>query len=136
MIEILIPVVITLVIGWFLALQLLHAWGTGRWAATERYRLVADAVDSVVILTLVRALAAPVGIWSWAWVLAVAVAGFGLAGAALRWRSLPWHAPKPKRTLDEHGTTVESPVEPRPRRRQLLAGIYAVVGATIVVLCW
>lgn len=136
MIDILIPAVVALVVAWVLALQVVHAWSTGRLAATERYRLVVDAVDSIVILALVRALAAPVGVWSWAWVLAVAVAGFGLAGAALRWRSLPWHAPKPKRTLGEHGTTVESPVEPRPRRRKVLAGIYAVVGATIVVLCW
>lgn len=136
MIEILIPTIVALVVAWMLALQVVHAWSTGRWAATERYRLVVDAVDSIVILALVRALAAPVGIWSWAWVIAVAIVGFGLAGAALRWRSLPWHAPKPKRSLDEHGATVETAVEPRTRGRQVLSGIYAVVGAAIVALCW
>lgn len=136
MIEILIPTIVALVVAWILALQVVHAWNTGRWAATERYRLVVDAVDSIVILALVRALAAPVGIWSWAWVIAVAIVGFGLAGAALRWRSLPWHAPKPKRSLDEHGATVETAVEPRTRGRQVLSGIYAVVGAAIVALCW
>lgn len=136
MIEILIPTIVALVVAWILALQVVHAWSTGRWAATERYRLVVDAVDSIVILALVRALAAPVGIWSWAWVIAVAIVGFGLAGAALRWRSLPWHAPKPKRSLDERGATVETAVEPRTRGRQVLSGIYAVVGAAIVALCW
>ncbi|MET0352488.1 MAG: hypothetical protein ABW038_00890 [Plantibacter flavus] len=136
MIEILIPAVVALVIAWFLALQVAHAWSTGRWAATERYRLVADAVDSIVILALVRALAAPVGVWSWAWVIAVAIVGFGLAGAALRWRSLPWHAPKPKRSLDEHGATVETAVPPKDRRRQVQAGVYGVVGVAIVALCW
>ena len=136
MIEILIPAVVALVIAWFLALQVAHAWSTGRWSATERYRLVADAVDSIVILALVRALAAPVGVWSWAWVIAVAIVGFGLAGAALRWRSLPWHAPKPKRSLDEHGATVETAVAPRTRGRQVLSGMYAVVGVAIVALCW
>ncbi|AZH82740.1 hypothetical protein EAO79_07395 [Plantibacter sp. PA-3-X8] len=136
MIEILIPAVVALGVTWILALQIVHAWSTGRWAATERYRLVVDAVDSIVILALVRALAAPVGVWSWAWVIAVAIVGFGLAGAALRWRSLPWHAPKPKRSLDEHGATVETAVEPRTRGRQVLSGIYAVVGAAIVALCW
>ncbi|NUJ88664.1 hypothetical protein HOW07_11655 [Plantibacter sp. MCCC 1A11337] len=136
MIEILIPAVVALVIAWFLALQVAHAWSTGRWAATERYRLVADAVDSIVILALVRALAAPVGVWSWAWVIAVAIVGFGLAGAALRWRSLPWHAPKPKRSLDEHGATVETAVAPKDRRRQVQAGVYGVVGVAIVALCW
>ena len=136
MIEILIPAVVTLVVAWFLALQVAHAWGTGRWAATERYRLVVDAVDSIVILALVRALAAPVGLWSWAWVIAVAIVGFGVAGAALRWRSLPWHAPKPKRSLDEHGATVETAVAPRTRGRQVLSGMYAVVGVAIVALCW
>lgn len=136
MIEILIPAVVALVIAWFLALQVAHAWSTGRWSATERYRLVADAVDSIVILALVRALAAPVGVWSWAWVIAVAIVGFGLAGAALRWRSLPWHAPKPKRSLDEHGATVETAVPPKDRRRQVQAGVYGVVGVAIVALCW
>lgn len=136
MIEILIPAVVALVIAWFLALQVAHAWSTGRWAATERYRLVADAVDSIVILALVRALAAPVGVWSWAWVIAVAIVGFGLAGAALRWQSLPWHAPKPKRSLDEHGATVETAVPPKDRRRQVQAGVYGVVGVAIVALCW
>lgn len=136
MIEILIPAVVALVVAWIIALQVVHAWSTGRWAATERYRLVVDAVDSIVILALVRALAAPVGLWSWAWVLAVAIVGFGLAGAALRWRSLPWHAPKPKRSLDEHGATVETAVAPRTRGRQVLSGMYAVVGVAIVALCW
>ncbi|ROR80545.1 hypothetical protein SAMN06295974_2291 [Plantibacter flavus] len=136
MIEILIPAVVALVVAWVLALQVVHAWSTGRWTATERYRLVVDAVDSIAILALVRALASPVGVWSWAWVLAVAIVGFGLAGAALRWHSLPWHAPKPKRSLDEHGATVETVVEPRTRGRQVLSGIYAVVGAAIVALCW
>ncbi|MET3509094.1 MULTISPECIES: hypothetical protein [Plantibacter] len=136
MIEILIPAVVALVIAWFLALQVAHAWSTGRWSATERYRLVADAVDSIVILALVRALAAPVGVWSWAWVIAVAIVGFGLAGAALRWRSLPWHAPKPKRSLDEHGATVETAVPPKDRRRQVQAAVYGVVGVAIVALCW
>lgn len=136
MIEILIPAVVALVIARFLALQVAHAWSTGRWSATERYRLVADAVDSIVILALVRALAAPVGVWSWAWVIAVAIVGFGLAGAALRWRSLPWHAPKPKRSLDEHGATVETAVPPKDRRRQVQAGVYGVVGVAIVALCW
>lgn len=136
MIEILIPAVITLLIGWFVALQVVHAWSTGRHAATDRRRLVVDAVDSIVVLALVRALAAPLGAWSWVWVLAVAVTGFGIAGAALRWRSLPWHAPKPKRSLDEHGTTVETAVEPRPRRQQVIAGIYAAVGIAVVALCW
>lgn len=136
MIEILIPAVVLLVVGWFVSLQTIHAWSTGRWAATERYRLVADAVDSIVVLALVRALAAPVGIWSWVWVLAVAVVGFALAGAALRFRSLPWHTPKPKRTLDEHGETVETAVAPRDRRRQIMAGVYTAVGVAIVALCW
>ena len=136
MIEILIPAGVALVVAWVLALQVVHAWSTGRWAATERYRLVVDAVDSIVILALVRALAAPVGVWSWAWVIAVAIVGFGLAGAALRWNTLPWHAPKPRRTVDEHGATVETAVEPRTRGRQVLSGIYAVVGAAIVALCW
>jgi hypothetical protein len=136
MTEILIPVVVSLVIAWFVALQTVHAWSPGRWAATDRHRLVVDAVDSIVILALVRALASPVGVWSWVWVLAVAITGFGLAGAALRWRSLPWHAPKPKRSLDEHGTTVETAVEPRTRRQQVTAGIYAAVGIAIVALCW
>lgn len=136
MIEILIPAVVALVVAWVLALQVVRAWSTGHWAATDRHRLVVDAVDSIVILALVRALAAPVGVWSWAWVIAVAIVGFGLAGAALRWRSLPWHAPKPKRSLDEHGAAVETVVEPRTRGRQVLSGIYAVVGAAIVALCW
>ncbi|MBF4567967.1 hypothetical protein ITJ57_04220 [Plantibacter sp. VKM Ac-2880] len=136
MTEILIPVVVSLVIAWFVALQVVHAWSTGRWATTDRHRLVVDAVDSIVILALVRALASPVGVWSWVWVLAVAITGFGLAGAALRWRSLPWHAPKPKRSLDEHGATIETPVEPRTRRQQITAGMYAAVGIAIVALCW
>lgn len=136
MMDLLVPAIVLLVIAWFVTLQVLHAWASGRWAAPDRFRLVADAVDSIAVLALVRALAAPVGVWSWVWVLAVAVVGFALAGAVLRWSSLPWHAPKPKRTLDEQGTIVETAGAPQDRRRRIMAGAYAAVGFAIVALCW
>jgi len=136
MIDVLVPTVVLLVVVFFVGLQVLHAWGTGRWSAQDRYRLVADAVDSIVVLALVRALAPPLGPWSWVWVLAVAAVGFALAGAALRWRTLPWDAPKPKRKLDAHGATIETPSEPRVRQRQIMAGGLAAVGIAVVALCW
>ncbi|HXH33832.1 MAG TPA: hypothetical protein VNJ54_05390 [Plantibacter sp.] len=136
MIDLIVPAVVLLVIAWFVTLQVLHAWTSGRWAAPDRFRLVVDAVDSIVVLALVRALAAPVGVWSWVWVLAVAVVGFALAGAALRWPSLPWHAPKPRRTIDEQGTIVETAGATRDRRRRIMAGVYVAAGIAIVALCW
>ena len=68
---------------------LLRARSTGRRAAADRAALVRAAVDAVVVLALVRAVAPPPGIWSWAWVAAAGVVGLGVARAALRWPQLP-----------------------------------------------
>jgi len=68
---------------------LLQARPTGRRAAADRSALVRAAVDAVVVLALVRAVAPPPGLWSWAWVVAAAVVGLGVARAALRWPHLP-----------------------------------------------
>ncbi|MGK9149238.1 hypothetical protein KXS11_16510 [Plantibacter flavus] len=136
MMDILIPAVVFLVVAFFVGVQLSRAWSTGRWAASDRYHLITSAVDSIVALALVRAVATPVGVWSWVWVVAVAAVGFGIAGAALRWRDVPWHAPKPKRTLDADGVEQESTGPSNPRGRQTMAGAYALVGAAVVALCW
>lgn len=68
---------------------LLRTRSTGRLAAADRAALVRAAVDAVVVLALVRALAPPPGIWTWVWVVAAGVVGIGVALAALRWPHLP-----------------------------------------------
>jgi hypothetical protein len=68
---------------------LLRARSTGRLAAVDRAALVRAAVDAVVVLALVRAVAPPPGSWSWVWVVAAGLVGVGVARAALRWPHLP-----------------------------------------------
>jgi len=85
--------VIAAVVGMFgayaVGVLLLRARSIGRLAAADRAALVRAAVDAVVVLALVRAVAPPPGIWSWVWVVAAGVVGFGVARAALRWPHLP-----------------------------------------------
>ena len=73
-------------------------------------RARAGAVDAVVLLALVRAVAPPPGLWSWAWVAAAGVVGLGVAHAALRWSQLP-------------------------TGRALPTAAYAVLGALVVAAC-
>ena len=89
---------------------LLRARASGRWAASDRAALVRPAVDAVVLLALVRALAPPPDSWSWVWVAAAGVVGLGVAGAALRWPRLP-------------------------TGRALPTAAYVVLGALVVVAC-
>lgn len=77
------------VAGWAVVVLLLRARPTGRWAAGDRAGLVRAAVDAVVVLAVVRAVAPPPGAWSWAWVAAAGVVGLGVARTALRWPHLP-----------------------------------------------
>jgi hypothetical protein len=89
---------------------LLRARPTGRWVAGDRSALVRAAVDAVVLLALVRAVAPPPGPWSWAWVAAAGVVGLGVARAALRWPHLP-------------------------TGRALPTAAYVALGALVVVAC-
>jgi hypothetical protein len=84
-----IAAVAELVAGYAVVALLLRARPNGRWAARDRFALVRAAVDAVVLLAVVRAVAPPPGLWSWVWVAAVGVAGVGVARAALRWPHLP-----------------------------------------------
>jgi hypothetical protein len=78
-----------LVAVYAVAMLLLRVRASGRWAATHRAALVRSAVDAVVVLALVRAVAPPPGPWSWAWVAAAGAVGVGVAGVVLRWPHLP-----------------------------------------------
>ncbi|WP_016697025.1 hypothetical protein [Actinoalloteichus spitiensis] len=120
-----IPALVALV---FVGVLLARAWGRGKAAARDRYAVVSGAVDAVVISSVARVLVAPQGMaaWGWAigwgWVATCGAIGVGVAGACLRWRSLPWDAPaRPDRA-------------PRPRRRAVLSAVYVAAGAGIVVL--
>ena len=83
-----IAAVVAVVGTYAVVVLLLRTRSTGRLAAADRAALVRAAVDAVVVLALVRAVAPPPGIWSWVWVVA-GVVGFGVARAALRWPHLP-----------------------------------------------
>jgi hypothetical protein len=84
-----IAAVVGVVGAYAVVVLLLRTRSTGRLAAADRAALVRAAVDAVVVLALVRAVAPPPGIWSWVWVVAAGVVGFGVARAALRWPHLP-----------------------------------------------
>jgi hypothetical protein len=99
-----------LVAGYAVVALLLRARQVGRWAAGDRFALVRAAVDAVVLLALVRAVAPPPGLWSWAWVAAAGVVGLGVARAALRWSHLP-------------------------TGRALPTAAYVALGALVVVAC-
>lgn len=66
-----------------------RAWSLRPLTATGRGKLVRSGVDAVVVLALVRALAAPPGPGVWLWVAAVAAVGVGVAGLISRWRTVP-----------------------------------------------
>lgn len=99
--------------------QVLRAWSWGAFAAPSRYALVRSTVDAVVVLAFVRAVLPPPGVLSWAWVIAAVGVGIGIAGVILRWPTLGWDAPTSRTS--------------RPTMRAVLAGIYAAVGAGLVV---
>src|ERR1700754_519125 len=105
--------------------QVLRAWSRGAFAAPNRFVLVSSTVDAVVVLAFVRAVLPPPGLLSWGWVIAAVGVGIGIAGAILRWPTLGWDAPSPENT---------PPRASRPTVRAILAGIYAVVGAGLVVV--
>lgn len=113
---------------WLFAILLLlrwlgRTWSSSRFRARTRGHLVASAVDLVVALAAVRAIAPPPGPWSWLWLPAAALTGIGLAGAVRRWSDLPWR--------------VTEPGEPRPAGdRRAVAGAVArvVVGTSLVAL--
>ena len=84
-----IAALVDLVAAYAVVVLLLRARSTGRQAAADRATLVRAAVDAVVVLALVRAVAPPPGLWSWLWVAAAGVVGVGVARAALRWPHLP-----------------------------------------------
>lgn len=84
-----IAAVVGLVAAYAVVVLVLRARPTGRLAAADRSALVRAAVDAVVVLALVRAVAPPPGIWSWLWVAAAGAVGVGVARAALRWPHLP-----------------------------------------------
>ena len=84
-----IAAVVAVVGAYAVVVLLLRTRSTGRLAAADRAALVRAAVDAVVVLALVRAVAPPPGIWSWVWVVAAGVVGFRVARAALRWPHLP-----------------------------------------------
>jgi len=84
-----IAAVVGVVGAYAVVVLLVRTRSTGRLAAADRAALVRAAVDAVVVLALVRAVAPPPGIWSWVWVVAAGVVGFGVARAALRWPHLP-----------------------------------------------
>ncbi|AUS77055.1 hypothetical protein C1701_00330 [Actinoalloteichus sp. AHMU CJ021] len=120
-----VPALVALV---FIGVLLTRAWGRGKAAARDRYALVSGTVDAVVIASVARVLVAPHGMtsWGWAiswgWVAACGAIGVGVAGACLRWRSLPWDAP------------TRADRAPRPRLRGVLSGAYVAAGAALVVL--
>ena len=84
-----IAAVVGVVGAYAVVVLLLRTRSAGRLAAADRAALVRSAVDAVVVLALVRAVAPPPGIWSWVWVVAAGVVGIGVARAALRWPHLP-----------------------------------------------
>jgi hypothetical protein len=84
-----IAAVVGVVGAYAVVVLLLRTRSTERLAAADRAALVRAAVDAVVVLALVRAVAPPPGIWSWVWVVVAGVVGFGVARAALRWPHLP-----------------------------------------------
>jgi hypothetical protein len=84
-----IAAVVGVVGAYAVVVLLLRTRSAGRLAAADRAALVRSAVDAVVVLALVRAVAPPPGIWSWVWVVAAGVVGLGVARAALRWPQLP-----------------------------------------------
>ena len=69
-----IAAVVGLVGAYAVVVLLLRARSTGRLAAVDRAALVRAAVDAVVVLALVRAVAPPPGSWSWVWVVAASTA--------------------------------------------------------------
>jgi len=106
--------------------QLLRAWSQGAFAAPSRFVLVSSTVDAVVALAFVRAVVPPPGLMSWAWVIAAVGVGIGIAGVILRWPTLGWDAPNTENTPTSRAS--------RPTVRAVLAGVYAVVGAGLVVV--
>jgi hypothetical protein len=106
--------------------QVLRAWSRGAFAAPTRFVLVSSTVDAVVLLALVRAVVPPPGLLSWAWVIAAVGVGIGIAGVILRWPTLGWDTP----STENAPTSRPS----RPAMRAVLAGIYAVVGAGLVIV--
>lgn len=99
-----------------------HGWSRGRGAAPDRYALVRSGVDAALVLALVRAVLPPQGdlAWlSWVWVAAVVGVGVGVAGAILRWPTLPWRARREARSQ---------------RRAAASAGAYAVFGLAVLAV--
>ncbi len=83
----------TAAVAWAVAvyavvLLVLRVRTTGRFAADDRAVVVRAAVDAVVVLALVRAVAPPPGVGAWAWVLAAGAVGGAVAGAVSRWPRL------------------------------------------------
>jgi hypothetical protein len=106
--------------------QVLRAWSRGAFAAPSRFVFVSSTVDAVVVLAFVRAVAPPPGLLSWAWVIAAVGVGIGIAGVILRWPTLGWDTPSTENTPTSRAS--------RPTMRAVLAGIYAAVGAGLVVV--
>jgi hypothetical protein len=106
--------------------QVLRAWSRGAFAAPNRYALVSSTVDAVVVLAVVRAVMPPPGLFSWVWVIAAVGVGIGIAGVILRWPTLGWDAPNTENAPTSRAS--------RPTVRAVLAGVYAVVGAGLVVV--
>lgn len=105
-------------------LWLARTWSPGRVRARTRATLITAAVDAIVILAVVRAIAPPPPAWSWLWVVAAALVGVGVAGAIGRWPELPWRAADPERRAGRRTTD-----------RRAIAGtvVYAAVGAVFLV---
>lgn len=104
---------------------LVRAWSR-RHGTRSRLAGALVALDAAVLLAVVRALAPPPGAAITGWAVAAALFGIGVAGLVLRWRRLPWLAPR----------RADRPSRGRSGRvgGVVAAGVHLAVGAAVIMV--